>query len=73
MILSPETYQRVVALVQHLLARGLDVSYSACDELGVARDAVHCIYQQAFVQRQKRLTPVVEAQLGDIVRVCVLL
>ena len=71
MILSPETYQLVVTLVLRLLERGEDISYGACDELGVTRDAVYSIYQQAFVKRQKRLTPVVEAQLGDIIRVCV--
>jgi len=69
MILTPELYQRVVAVVHQLLERGEDVTYDVSDELGVSRDAVVSIYQQAFVKRQKRLTPVVEAKLGRIVQV----
>lgn len=69
MILAPEVYDRVVTLVQTLLESGQGVSYEACDEIGVSRDAVFSIYQQAFIRRQKRLTPVVDAMLEDIVEV----
>ena len=69
MILSPEAYQQVVAAVHQLLERGEDVTYDVCDKLGVTRDAVHSIYQQAFVKRQKRLTPIVDAKMARIVQV----
>lgn len=69
MIISPETYQAIVATVQRLLKQGLDVSFEDCDQLGVSRDAVWSIYQQQYVKRQKRLTHVVEAQLGGIIKV----
>ena len=72
MIFSPELYEAVVHLVEGLLQRGEEVTTEACDALGVSVSAVTSIYQQAFVKRQKALTPVIEAQLEDIIKVFII-
>lgn len=69
MIISAETYQHILSVVQRLLESGQHVSYELCDELDVSRDAVFSIYQQAYVRRQKKLTSAVYAKLGSIVKV----